>query len=207
MRLLNPGYESENINNSLYWNRESGTCYNYYNNTTTACDFSSTGLIEESKQMIEEAKWYTGAGLITGTTSSQFYNQKRGNVTGPADIGISITKTTSWIGKVGLMYPSDYGYASRECYENEKLYQADKNDYRQEICVRTNWMYNNNFQWTLSSYVGAISNVIHVHNYGNLGYIAAFRTYYLTRPVTYLTSDVKIVGGDRTIENMYQLSL
>lgn len=68
-------------------------------------------------------------------------------------------------------------------------------------------MYNNNFQWTLSSYVGAISNVIHVHNHGNLGYIAAFRTYYLTRPVTYLTSDVKIVGGDGTKDNPYNLSL
>ena len=207
MRLLNPEYESENINNSLYWNRESGTCYYGNNNQTTSCDFSDSGLTEETKNMIRDAKWYLGAVDQRGITTLDAFVQERGKKIGIADIGISITKTTSWIGKVGLMYPSDYGYASRECYENEKLYQADKNDYRQEICVRTNWMYNNNFQWTLSSYVGAISNVIHVHNHGNLGYIAAFRTYYLTRPVTYLTSDVKIVGGDGTIENMYQLSL
>ena len=169
MRLLNPEYESENINNSLYWNRESGTCYYGNNNQTTSCDFSDSGLTEETKNMIRDAKWYLGAVDQRGITTLDAFVQERGKKIGIADIGISITKTTSWIGKVGLMYPSDYGYASRECYENEKLYQADKNDYRQEICVRTNWMYNNNFQWTLSSYVGAISNVIHVHNHGNLG--------------------------------------
>ena len=49
MRLLNPGYESESINNSLYWNRVSGTCHNGDNNATTTCDFTSTGLTSEAE--------------------------------------------------------------------------------------------------------------------------------------------------------------
>ena len=36
MRLLNPGYESESVVGSLYWNNASKTCYNSNNNSTTS---------------------------------------------------------------------------------------------------------------------------------------------------------------------------
>ena len=206
MRLLNPGYESESVNNSLYWNRGSGTCYSDDNNATTTCDFSSTSLTENAKQMIDNAKWYTGAGLITGTTSSQFYNQERGNITGPADVGITVTKTTSWIGKIGLMYPSDYGYASSECYKSEVFYQEDGADYRQELCTNTNWMYNATQQWTLSPNSASVRHVCYIHSTGNVGNLYPGSVFGV-RPTLYLLPSVKITSGNGTIENMYQLSL
>ena len=54
MKLLNPGYESNQdlnnsgstitVNNSLYWTKGRGTCYNGESNKNTTCDFTSTGL-------------------------------------------------------------------------------------------------------------------------------------------------------------------
>ena len=201
MRLLNPGYESETINNSLYWNRRNGTCYNYYNNATTLCDFTNTGLTEEAKGMIAEVKWYTGE--VPGNTSSQSYKEERGNSIGDADTGIILTKTTNWVGKIGLMYPSDYGYASRGCYETEVFYQEDGNDYRQESCTSTNWLYNGSNQWLLSP------NNIRVRAINRIGYVA---THLIpirdtVRPTLYLSSSVKITSGTGTINDMYQLSL
>ena len=108
MRLLNPGYENESINNSLYWNRDSGKCYNGQNNATTTCDFISIGLTSDAKNMIGEAKWYTAASSHDIITN-QSYIEERGTKLGVEDIGVKVTKTTSWIGKVGLMYPSDVG--------------------------------------------------------------------------------------------------
>ena len=44
MKLLNSGYDSESVGGSLYWNAKSGTCYNGQNNAKTSCNFTSTGL-------------------------------------------------------------------------------------------------------------------------------------------------------------------
>ena len=206
MRLLNPGYESENVNNSLYWNRGIGSCYTDHNNAISSCDFSSTGLIEESKQMIEDALWYTGAGTIISTTTSQSYEQERSNTTSPSDIGITVTKTTNWIGKVGLMYPSDYGYASRECYESRAFYQTDATDYRQEICTNTNWLYNGTYQWLLSNYIEYNGFVAIARSQGYIYYDRAGASVNI-RPTLYLSSSVKITSGTGTIDDEYQLSL
>ena len=205
MRLLNPGYESESVNNSLYWNGKSGTCYNDYNNATTSCDFGSIGLTENSKSMIEDAVWYTGAGTVDGTTTAESYEEERSNTTGAQDIGITITKTSNWIGKIGLMYPSDYGYASRECYESEVFYQANRIDYMQELCTSTNWLYNSGPQWTLSATSGNRILVRRVYPVGEVGNWDAGDISGI-RPTLYLSSSAKITSGTGTIDDMYHLS-
>ena len=201
MRLLNPGYENESINNSLYWNRESGRCYNGQNNTTTSCDFSSIGLTSDAKNMIGEAKWYTAASDIELLTQES-YTDERGTVVGLPDDGISITKTTSWIGKVGLMYPSDYGYASSGCRGGEQtLY-----NYNNEICINTNWLYKENYSWLLAPRSDSWYILRYINDLGrvNSHYAYINRGIY---PAIYLSSNVKITSGDGSLENMYQLSL
>ena len=208
MRLLNPGYESESVNNSLYWNRGSGTCYNSSNNGTTSCEFSLNGLTEEAKSMIGDAKWYTGVSS-NSSTPQQSYTFERGS-----DVGyptIDIIKTVSWVGKIGLMYQSDYGYASSSCYNNGFAFVAVTSpdeiasDYGNEICTSTNWLYNKDSQWFLT------------YSSENVGYITCRpRTFvstdsachaYGVHPVAFLTSDVKITGGDGSLENMYELEV
>ena len=211
MRLLNSGYENESINNSLYWNRESGACYSGTGNSTTACDFTSTGLTSEGKQMIEDAKWYLGAVDQRGITTLDAYTQERGNVTGIADTGISVTKTTNWVGKVALPYPSDYGYASKECYEGVLLLGVDDDecitDYAQEKCKNTNWMFTGNYQDLLNPTRKSNVGVRGVFPEGVIGNGLASNIREDTRPSVYLSSLVKIKDGDGTLSDPYDLSL
>ena len=204
MRLLNPGYESESINNSLYWNRESGTCYNDENNTTTICDFSDNGLTADSREMVGNVKWYTSTPGIQ-ITAQETYIEERGVAVGKPDTGISIIKTTNWIGKVGLMYPSDYGYASSGCRGGEYTLWY----YEEAVCSETNWLFKNEYNWILSPrlnlnhFVHYISFQGDVSKYGN----DTANIAYGIRPALYLKTNIKITSGDGTKDNPYNLSL
>ena len=205
MRLLNPGYESENINNSLYYNSGRGTCYNGTNNLTTSCNFTSIGLSEEARNMISDAKWYTAAITYSQTTPNAYKNE-RGTTVGLSDSGISITKTTNWIGKIGLMSPSDYGYGSSSCYASTPLYNSSGTDYRQEACTSNNWLYNGESHWMMSPLSTYSYIALYVYSTGNIntGYV---RTNFGVHPVTYLKSNVKITSGTGTSTDPYILSL
>ena len=54
MRLLNPGFEGESVNNSLYWNKtSSGTVYIGRSNATTSnVSFANTGLTANERNMV-----------------------------------------------------------------------------------------------------------------------------------------------------------
>ena len=201
MRLLNPGYESESVNNSLYWNRGSGTCYNGRKNATTACDFSSTGLTEESKSMIEDAVWYTSASN-PGITASESYAEERASTTTDFSSEDGVTRTTNWTGKVGLMYPSDYGYASSGCRNGEQTLS----NYSNETCKSTNWLYNSDYQWLLAPWAGSRDSVRGVNSYGFVNNNVA-NLAYGARLVTYLSSSVKITGGNGTLSSPYELEI
>ena len=118
MKLLNPGYESEAIGGSLYWNNSSGNCYSGENNTTKSCDFTTDGMKNELKDIISDTVWNTGA-----ISDVEVYNTKTAyelersenvgkNCTSGDNCNDNVQRTATWTGKVGLMYPSDYGYAT-----------------------------------------------------------------------------------------------
>ena len=201
MRLLNPGYEGESVNNSLYWNRGSGTCYNGFRNGTTACDFSSTGLTENAKEMIDNAKWYTSASDRYITASESYAEERSSTTTKFTDKGITVTRTTNWTGKVGLMYPSDYGYASSGCRNGEQtLY-----NYYDESCTSTNWLYNSDNQWLLAPNTESRRFLRAVLRSGFVNYTDASNAYGAL--VIYLSSSVKITGGNGTLSSPYELEI
>ena len=160
MYLLNPGYTG--INGSLYYNSSKGTCYAGLNNATTSCDFTSTGLKSNLKSLIDDALWNTGSNGAEvswdAITTSKFYELERSNNTGKICTSGQycndpLGRTTAWVGKVGLMYPSDYGYATsggnykREYCLSQILYTW--NNYAE--CYKGDWLYTDtNHQWTLT---------------------------------------------------------
>ena len=94
------------LNEGAYWNRTSGTCPYGLNGATTSCDFSSTGLTNNAKSMIETVTWKLGgSSTYMDVTASMFYERERGTE-------VYSGHATEWVGEVGLMYPSDYGYAT-----------------------------------------------------------------------------------------------
>ena len=203
MRLLNPGYESESVNNSLYWNRDSGECYYShisYDYHISPCDFSSTGLTSDAKGMIDDAKWYTAA-IGYDITSSEAYKEERGSNVGIADIGTKVTKTTSWVGKVGLMNLSDYGYSSKNCYQNYSIYE-----YNQEDCTSSSWLLYTDHEWTINPAAELYSRIIFINKNGSA--VRNNGHYHdIVRPVVFLKSDIKIVSGSGLKEDPYVVSL
>lgn len=108
MKLLNPGYESEATGGSLYYNSKSGNCYSGMNNATVACDFTSTGIKNDTtRNMIASNNWPLLSWYEQGIYiyANEAYELER--TTGEK----YSTNKDSWTGKIALAYPSDFGYA------------------------------------------------------------------------------------------------
>ena len=75
--------------------------------TCTSIDFTSTGLKNDStRNAIESVVWNLGGTAnYDSAIASHFYGYERGTT-------VYSVHATTWTGKVGLMYPSDYGYAT-----------------------------------------------------------------------------------------------
>ncbi len=189
--LLNEGHDEATYGGSLYWNRKSGTCYRGYNNATTSCDFTATGLTSAAKEMIGYAKWYIGGSSTDNdVTAPMFYTRERGTT-------VYSGRSTSWIGKVGLMYPSDYGYAtsgdsttSRTTCLAEEMFSW----YNASSCYKNDWLFKSSYMWTISSGSSAGNFVFSIYNSGR-EIISDARNGYGVWPVTYLKSTINITSG------------
>ena len=165
-----------------------------------------------SKEMIEDAVWKLG-GLSSSSSDASYYVDAIASHWYTYERGTTIYegRPTEWIGKIGLMYPSDYGYATsggsttnRETCLNTALYNWD----RSSDCYNNDWLYKRGtYQWTLTSHSSNSSGVFIVIS---LGYVTSSSADYATRaasPALYLNSNVKISGGEGTESNPYILSL
>ncbi len=223
MKLLNPGYESERVRGSLYYNNSSGNCYSSRNNGTTACDFTTTGIKTNLKKLVGNTLWHTGTNGTNSYTSasnglaSHFYSYERssnnGKICTSGDYcNDTVTRTTTWNGKIGLMYPSDYGYATgggstsnRTSCLNKELFSWDSSSYSD--CKNNDWLYNSSsWQWTLSPRADSFDarNVFAVSSAGIVRHYSAYGQY-AVRPSVYLLSETSILGGEGTLENPYTI--
>ncbi len=223
MKLLNPGYESESVGGSLYWNNKSGTCYSSYSNGTKSCNFTSTGIKDKLKNMLGNAVWNTGANdgvtyTYKNITTSKFYELERSTNTGKICTSGSwcndtVARTTTWTGKIGLMYPSDYGYATsggsgadRATCLNKELYNWS--DSSVSDCYNNDWLFNSSskYQWTLSSHA-SYSSAYLVFIVDSSGRVDSNIAYFFNgvRPVGYLLPSVGIESGDGSSGNPFTL--
>ena len=218
MRLLNSGYTG--IGGSLYWNGKSGTCYNSSSNGTTSCDFTSTGIKEKLKTLINDAVWNTGSNGTNnwanaeGGLTKHFYTYERSDsngkecTSGKSRCNDTVERTTTWTGKVGLMYPSDYGYATSggSTTDRATCLNTYLNDWISD-CYNNDWLFNRGDQWTLSpsAYSSSASGVFYVTYRGYVSNNIA-GTIFGVRPVVYLKPSVQITGGDGSSSNPYTLS-
>ena len=171
--------------NNGYLNATDSTC-NFVSSNTKTCYFSETGLNSTSRGMIESVVWNLGGYSTYSATADRFYTAERGT-------RVHSGRPTTWTGKVGLMYPSDYGYAvlASSCARTTNL-----GDYDSTACAGNNWLKSDAAQWTLtpdaSVYEDAVFNVDH---YGDLSLFTA-NTGNGARPSIYLKSSIVVLGGD-----------
>ena len=197
----------EVLNNGAYYNKTSGTCPYGQNGATTACDFTSNGLTETAKNQIDTITWKLGGTASYANSSnglaSHWYTYERGTT-------VYTGRPTEWQGKVGLMYPSDYGYATSGGTSKNRTscLAIELFDWSTESnCSRYNdWLLDSStMQWTLapgSSDSGFVFNVVGA---GSVSY--SYRAYIqnAVRPSVYLISKTSILGGEGTLENPYEI--
>ena len=204
MKLLNPGYESETTGGSLYYNAKSGNCYSGQNNATTACNFTSTGIKNDTTRgLVADTTYYLGGWNESEIYSNQIYDYERGTK-------VYIERPTTWQGKIALPYPSDYGYAADldKCSKNLHYY----ND---STCISNNWMktiVNNgssNSGWLLTPFLGNSSTAWYIHSSGLVvdSYYSVSSNTLGVAPVLYLNANANIKPGTGLSSDPYQLSL
>ena len=173
--------------------------------------YASTGIKSDTaRNMIETVTWKLG-GTASYTSSSNglashFYGYERGTT-------VYSGRPTTWSGKVALMYPSDYGYATsggsttnRDACLAKELYNWDSSSFSD--CKNNDWLYDSStIQWTLTPRSSSSYYVFSVSNAGYVYYTGNALNSRGVRPSVYLTSNVKILGGDGTSNSPYTLEV
>ena len=205
MKLLNSGYESESIGGSLYWNADSGTCYSGQSNATKSCDFTSTGLKNDTtRNLIAETTYYIRGNDSSSIYVDAMYDKER--VSGTVITGVTPTRTLTWTGKVAVAYPSDYGYAA-----DLSLCQKQLGSYNDATCTANNWMMNilgtSSYGWLLTPLSGRayVAWRVTSSGYVNNGSYVSFANW--VAPVLSLASELDIGSGSGTSSSPYQLSV
>ena len=176
--------------NGGYWTFASINSYlndTYYNS-----------IDEKDRLMIGDAKFYLETKEYLGHpevsfTGVDYYEAERGNVT-------YNNRDTNWIGKIGLMYPSDFIYVNALGYDD--IYFNNTRLIRNS----NNWikLISNNSKWTITPVLNhqfvIIANLRVEQDYAD-------HQTNVTIPVLYLKSQVKIVSGDGSREHPYQLNM
>ena len=218
-----PNSTANEILNDLYWNRKTHVPYNgwmylktgdqtaftWQDYKTESLDFRNSGLKKVYQNMMETATYYLGgytwgSDTYSGSTmnSKQYYTAERTNQGNNNEL--------TWTGNLGLMYPSDYGYASSgtvsgSSCRNIALYTW--NTTANAPCRNNDWLFNDAFwQWTMTPRAGDTYSVARVYPNGSVD-SGGTNNGFGVRPVAYLKSSVKVLRGVGSQSNPFVIAL
>ncbi len=182
------------ILNNGYLNKTDTTC-NFYLSNTKTCYFGKTGIKSTSRNMIESVIWNVGGARSASATASSFYSSERGQSV--------YSGSTTWTGKIGLIYPSDYGYAvlASSCPRTTRL-----DNYNNEACAGANWLKSSYSLWTMTQDSSSYYSIYYINGLGNIYSWSPSFTENI-KPVLYLKANVSLLGGNGTIDEPFALSL
>ena len=182
------------LNSGLWWKGTSGS---YYNNSTTATtvNFTNYKLSDKAKSYISTSRYYLGGYNSQTPLTNNMYGYERGT------LRYDTSRPLYWDGMVGLMYPSDFGYAAgNSCVTGTTLDNYDGG------CYKKDWLHNGNYQWLMSPNSGDSTYSFYVYSSGFVDGHNYVRGTYSVRPVFYLSSSASISDGDGTSSAPYILS-
>ena len=199
--LLNEFFYNKTDTSSTYGACSSWTYYYSNNNYKTfACsDIVGHGIDSNLRNYIEEVTWYLKGYKTYSYSKQNFYLCERGLSTDTtncmsANSGAYDASATS---KIGLMYVSDYLYAS-SYFADTATSTASSNYYGNK-----NWLYKG-YEWTITPRADSAINAFNVNSYGAVSRNDANGGNGV-RPTFYLKSTIGISGGAGTIDNPYTL--
>lgn len=210
MKILNPRtyYQAGDYNSyGLYYDSLAGLCpyYTDENNNTQYCDFSEntdniSGLKnDDTRNMIMEMEWNLGGYFGNPNVyPNVIYESERGTT-------VYTERPTTWIGKIALAYPSDYGYAT----DLSKCTQTF-NGYGDSNCTSNSWL---TFFDTLPDDVTAFALLSPSAEFASKfssilrNGIMNFENYtidiYSIYPTLFLNLDLEIASGDGSESSPY----
>ena len=197
--LLNEYFYNKTDTSSTYGSCSTWTYY--YTNTnyrTNDCsDIVGYGIDPSLQDYIEDATWYLYGYSDADLSKQNFYLCERGQYDGctSANSGAYATSTTA---KIGLMYVSDYMYASG--YYNSTSNMTGTSSYY----GNQNWLYKG-YEWTITPRSNNSSSAFSVDNYGNVDNFYT-DSGFGARPTFYLKSSVYVTGGTGTFSDPYTIS-
>ena len=183
------------------WNNDTSVSRNGSNNWTTS-EFNTINLNTNYwnylgttwQNLITPTTWHLGGMTSNRYTAKAFYYGERNN----AGYG---SNPTTYTDEIGLMYPSDYGYAASPDAWTNNLF-----DYNNSTITASNWLYMGLREWTITPLSSRSDFVFFVYQYGTLeGYSAV--NGFSARPVFYLESNVTLQGGSGTSNDPYRLAV
>ncbi|MCI8466795.1 MAG: hypothetical protein HFI08_01170 [Bacilli bacterium] len=170
---------------------------NYYTNTY----YNALSL--ESKNMIETITWNLGSAENYNTnengTANHWYDYERNTL-------VFAGNDATWSGKIGLISPSDYAYAT-----------SGGNTFTQNTCINTaltslseaadcsanNWLFlANKAQWFMNPAMTNQENYFALNTSGNLEELKSDGTV-ADRPAIYLKPGITVKGGNGSAGNPY----
>ncbi len=104
-----------------------------------------------------------------------------------------INSTPTVPAQIGLMYASDYGFASEQNSWASQLYDYDNDGNSNQ---ENNWLYNSVEEWTISRHSSSYANAYYVAIRGNVYTSYVHQYAYVVRPAFYLNSDVQVKADD-----------
>ena len=193
--LLNEYFYNKTDTSSTYGDCANWTYY-YSNNsykTKDCSDIITYGIDSSLRGYIETTTWYLYGSGSSQSKQNWYLCERGGNSCTGANSGGYSTTTDA---KIGLMYLSDYLYASSYYTSSDTTTQSTS------YFGNKNWLYKG-YEWTLTPYASGAYSVWLV--FGGLA-SGLYSSYpYGSRPTFYLKSSVYVTGGDGSFDDPYTL--
>lgn len=170
---------------------------NSYN--CTSIDFTSTGLKNDTTRNAIESVMRNIGAITTSLTANETYSAERGT-------SVASGHSTTWTGKIALMYPSDYVYTNigGTTYNRDSCLGLMATEWNNDECSNNNYLNGSSTKlWILSQPLSGSS--YYFINNGRLS--ISIPNNYDVKPTLYLKSNISITSGDGSSASPYQLSL
>ena len=146
--------------------------------------------------MIEDSTWYLGGMDSAAIIAKEFFNGERNN----AGYG---SNPRRHITKIGLMYPSDYGYAA---YPD--AWVTNLSSYNSTAITQNNWVYMGIIEWTITSHFSSSNRLFTIQPDGIIYYNYSYANNgFSVRPVFYLKSNILYASGDGTKASPFRVGV
>ena len=175
-----------NIDNiaSYYWNLDDNAIWkNSPLNTINLNNLYLNYLKDMWSDKIAITNWYLNGASISDSLITWYDAERSGD---------------SISAKIGLMYASDYGYASDTSYWNLTMWSYSN-------AANSNWLFNGLYEWIIYSN-NSSNSAPYIGGNGNLSSLSISNFGCAIRPCFYLNSNVAYISGTGTISDPIRIN-